>query len=318
MKPLSQTKIGRALAVAVLAAMASGPLFAAECDRSCLIRVADTYLAALVAGKPAAAPLASTIRMAENAQIIQPGEGFWKDASGGPTQFKIYVPDPVSRQVGFVGMMSGDGGIPVQIALRLKLDDVSRITEAEQLVIRSIREAAIDNLRTVRPSLHATVRETERLPREQLLAIGATYYEAVDNNRGADAPFAKECVRHENGLRVTGNPVRPNDPSSIPGSLGCADQLDTNVMAYIGPIDRRHVSIADPQTGLVMGWSILRHPMHEKVFRIFNVPGYEKRTFDYEPFDNFAAHIFKVKNGQIYDIEAVGYVGAGADLPSPF
>jgi len=53
-------------------------------------------------------------------------------------------------------------------------------------------------------------------------------------------------------------------------------------------------------------------------YRVFNVPGYEKRTLDYEPFDNFAAHIFKVRNGQIYEIEAVGYVGAGANLPSPF
>ena len=291
---------------------------AAECDRQCLIGVTDQYLAALVAGNPAAVPLASTIRMAENAKIIQPGEGFWKDASGGPTEFRIYVPDPVSRQAGFIGMMKGEGGAPVQIALRLKLDDAGKISEAEQLVIRTVREVSLRNLQTVRPGLLEIIPEGQRMEREKLLAIGATYYDAVDNNRGADAPFADACVRHENGLRTTGNPVRPNDPSSIPGSLGCAAQLDTNIMAYIGPIERRDVTIADPVTGLAMGWSIIRHPMLEKTYRVFNVPGYEKRTLDYEPFDNFAAHVFKVRNGQIYEIEAVGYVGAGANLPSPF
>ena len=228
------------------------------------------------------------------------------------------MPDPVSRQAGFIGMMKGEGGAPVQIALRLKLDDAGKISEAEQLVIRTVREVSLRNLQTVRPGLLEIIPEGQRMEREKLLAIGATYYDAVDNNRGADAPFADECVRHENGLRTTGNPVRPNDPSSIPGSLGCAAQLDTNIMAYIGPIERRDVTIADPVTGLAMGWSIIRHPMLEKTYRVFNVPGYEKRTLDYEPFDNFAAHVFKVRNGQIYEIEAVGYVGAGANLPSPF
>jgi hypothetical protein len=291
---------------------------AAECDRSCLIGVADGYLAALVAKKPAAAPFAGTIRMAENAKIIQPGEGFWQDVSGGPTEFRIYVPDPVSRQVGFVGMMTGANGAPVQLALRLKLDEAGKITEAEQLVIRTVRDAALRNLQKVRPGLLESVPPAQRMERAKLLTIGATYYDAVDNNRGADAPFAKDCVRHENGLRTTGNPARPNDPSSIPGSLGCADQLDTNIMAYMGPIERRDVSIADPVTGLAMGWSIIRHPMLEKTYRVFNVPGYEKRTVNFEAFDNFAAHVFKVKDGEIHEIEAVGYVGAGAGLPSPF
>lgn len=291
---------------------------AAECDRGCLIGVADSYLKALAARKPAAAPLASSVRMAENAKMIQPGEGFWKDASGGPTEFRIYVPDPVSRQVGFVGMMTGEGGAPVQLALRLKVDDAGKISEAEQLVIRTVREAALRNLQKARPGLLETVPQGQRMGRAKLLTIGATYYDAVDNNRGADAPFASDCVRHENGLRTTGNPARPNDPSSIPGSLGCSAQLDTNIMAYMGPIDRRDVSIADPVTGLSMGWSIIRHPMLEKTYRVFNVPGYEKRTLSFEPFDNFAAHVFKVKNGEIHEIEAVGYVGAGAGLPSPF
>lgn len=304
--------------------LATQPASAQECDRECLIGVADAYLAALVAHDPSAAPLAADARFAENAFIVPFGEGFWQDASGGPSEgYRIYVPDPVSRQVGFIGLMEGADGAPVQIALRLELDDEGKITEAEQLVIRNVREASLANMQTARAGFVTEIPAGQQLPREELLRIGATYYDAVDNNLGSDAPFADDCMRLENGFQTTGNPAREGDPTSIPGSLGCSDQLDTNIMAYIGPIARREVSIADPVTGLSMGWSILRHPMLEHTYRVYNVPGYEKRTLTgglYDAaFDNFAAHVFKIgPEGQIHEIEAVGYVGAGADLPSPF
>ena len=47
----------------------------------------------------------------------EPGEGLWKTASEAPTTFAIYVPDPVSEQVGFIGIMKADGK-PIELALR--------------------------------------------------------------------------------------------------------------------------------------------------------------------------------------------------------
>lgn len=42
-----------------------------------------------------------------------------------------------------------------------------------------------------------------------MLKIGLSYYDALVNSDGKAAPFADDCVRHENGLQTTGNPRRP-------------------------------------------------------------------------------------------------------------
>ena len=41
---------------------------------------------------------------------------------------------------------------------------------------------------------------------------------------------------------------------------------------------------------------------------IIGVPGITERANNWGPFDLPAAHIFKIKNGKIYDIEAIGYI----------
>ena len=57
-----------------------------ECDRQCLINIADDYLTALVAHDPDRVSLARKIRMVENLIPIQPGEGLWQTASALPAE----------------------------------------------------------------------------------------------------------------------------------------------------------------------------------------------------------------------------------------
>jgi hypothetical protein len=118
------------------------------------------------------------------------------------------------------------------------------------------------------------------------------------------SPFADDCVRRENGMQTTGNPPNPQNPTA---PFGCAQQLDTRVMSYITEINNRRVEIADPETGLVMGFSHFRHPMTNKVLKIVGVPGYTERPMNFNPFDLPAAHIFKVEGGKIHEIEAMGF-----------
>src|SRR5262245_62135009 len=107
--------------VAEAASASKGAKAAADkpCDRACLIALTDGYFAALAAHDPAKAPLAADIRFVENLKRLKPGEGLWKTATAAPTTFKIYVPDPVSQQVGFIGMMESEGK-PAEVGLRLK------------------------------------------------------------------------------------------------------------------------------------------------------------------------------------------------------
>src|SRR5580692_12190059 len=97
------------LAAFSVALMASASAAAPEsCNRACLKDLARTYVAALVAHDPSKVPLAADVKFVENVTPMKPGEGLWKTASEAPTSFAVYVPDPISEQVGFIGMMKAD------------------------------------------------------------------------------------------------------------------------------------------------------------------------------------------------------------------
>ena len=85
----------------LIATSASAVGQAAQCDRTCLDKMVDSYLAALVAHDPAGVPLAANVRFVENTVPMKPGHGLWKTASAIPSTFKIYVPDPSWNESGF-------------------------------------------------------------------------------------------------------------------------------------------------------------------------------------------------------------------------
>ena len=59
-----------------------------------------------------------------------------------PAAFALHVPDAVSGQIGFIGMME-ESGKPIQLGLRLKVEN-GAITEAEHLVVRSFNGSSLD------------------------------------------------------------------------------------------------------------------------------------------------------------------------------
>ena len=293
---------------------------AQDCDRQCLIDMADSYAAALAANDPARAPLADDIVTVENLNRIQPGEGLWRTATAGPTEFLIHVADPVSQQVGILAMMEAEGE-PVLAGIRLKREN-GRIVEAEHIVADGLGEAQLANLRTLRPAIMRPVSEEYADARGRLIHIGMSYYDALDNNNGSQTPFADDCERRENGFQTARNPmVRPaaSGPTSgqadpifaYLGGLGCEAQMNTNMWEYIDTIDNRRVEIADTVTGLVWGMSHFRHDMKEERYRLIGVPGAEYRTITASTgagFDMPAIHIYKIWGGQMHEIEAVGIV----------
>lgn len=301
-----------ALQAAALQAAASGTTQGAthkavpdSCDRTCLKALVDSYLAALVAHDPSRVPLAPNLKFVENTVPLRAGDGFWKTATALPSTFKIYVADPVAQQVGFIGVMQ-EGDQTVELGLRLKLHK-GKITEAEHLVARQLRPTSLPNLQSPRPGLLTVVPAAERSSREELLKIGASYYDALVNSDGHAAPFADDCLRRENGMQTTGNPPPATPGRGTMGAMGCSAQLDTRVMSYIKRIEPRRVEIADVETGLVFGLSQFRHPMEEKSLKIVGVPGVESVDMPFKPFDLPAAHIFKVSGGRIHEIEALGF-----------
>jgi hypothetical protein len=296
------------------------------CDRSCLIKLTDDYVAGLAKHSADGLPMAESVAFVENVKPLKVGEGLWADTTGGPTQFSIHVPDEANQTAGWLGMIQRDGK-PTIVAIRLKLDDAGKITEAEHLY------AAIDdstprgkdqlaNVQTPRGGLLADVPEANRLSHDDLIKIGASYYDALDDNDGTLMPFAADCERHENGMVTAGGNAGPgpNGAGASPIARDCAGQLTSKVMTYITTIGNRRVFAADPQTGLVMGLSHFHHPMDFPPYEVTALDG-SKITYTrdnqmkFDPFDLPAAHIFKVgADGKVHEIEAMGFM---APLNSP-
>lgn len=148
---MNRTKLSPWLGALALA-LTAGTAQSAEAtlDRAALLKLADDYLAALVAHDPTKVPYGPNVKVVENVTRIKAGEGLWKTASSAPTEFRIVIPDPVTQEVGGLVVMAVDGK-PAQVGFRLKLAG-GRIVEAEHMVV-AMRDPNAPNLQKVRPGI---------------------------------------------------------------------------------------------------------------------------------------------------------------------
>jgi hypothetical protein len=309
-------KAESALCAMVLSVLAVGAQAAEQkLDRGALLKLADDYFAALVAHDPKKVPLATDVKIVEQAKRIKPGEGLWKTATGGPNpDFKVVVPDAVSQQVGGMAMIQADGK-PAQFGFRLKVVG-GKITEAEHMIAVP-RDTSLPNLTKIRPAINMEVPYEYADSRGRMLHIAKSYYDALDLNNGHLAPFAPDCERRENGMRTAPNggavggagmPGQAPRPPSLYGMQDCTSQLDSQSMSYIDTIDNRRVELADEVTGLALGFSHFHHSMKVKEYQLLNNPARQTTTMDFAPFDLPAMHIYKIWGGQIHEIEAMGFM----------
>jgi hypothetical protein len=293
---------------------------APACDRACLVDLAGRYVSGLESNDATGVTFADGVKIVENLTPIAAGQGLWADITGAGGSFSVVVPDEVRQTVGWIGMVERDGK-PTVVALRLQLDDAGSVTEAEHLYAE-VRPEQAANLESPRAGLTSDVPEANRMAHDALITLGASYYDALDDNDGTLMPFAEDCERHENGMVTAGANAGPgpNGPSPHPIARDCAGQLSSKVMTYITTIDNRRVFAADPVTGLVMGLSHFRHPMDFPPYEVTAQDGtvltYDRdEEMKFDPFDLPAAHIFKVgADGRVHEIEAMGF---RADLNSP-
>ncbi len=320
----------RAAGALMLATMLAGCNAASEpakpaCDRACLIKLVTDYTAGLESNSATGVTFSNEARIVENLKPIKAGEGLWKDITGKGTDFGVIVPDEANQTAGWIGMVER-AGKPAVVAVRLKLDARGSVAEAEHLYAEintgtALGVAQFANLMIPRPGLHSDVPEANRMTHDALIALGASYYDALDDNDGTKMPFAADCERHENGMVTAGGDrptLSPLPPQPHPVSRDCAAQLSSGTFQYIATIGNRRVFAADPQTGLVMGLSQFHHPMDFISYPVKAADGTVTQTRRDEgffktmqPFDLPAAHIFKVgADGKVHEIEAMGFQAA--------
>ena len=289
---------------------------APACDRACMTGIVDRYLGALVRHDPTGLPLNRDVKFTENAARLNVGrEGLWIGASELPTGFRIYAVDVGAGQAGFYGVMK-ERDKPLIIALRLKMVN-GQITEIEHVLARNIRAETVKNLATPRPEFVTTLATANRLPRQQMVNIADSYFEAIEHADGKLAPFADDCVRRENGGQTTHNakpvpwPVllgskQADDAMAYIGTLSCSDQLDTHVMDFITRLWPRRHEIVDEELGLVFSFPMFQHRGGSGTIKIYNVPGADSLPLGGSSSNLQAGEIFKIDRGRITAVEAMG------------
>ena len=234
------------------------------CDRACLQAAADSYLKALVAHDPKLLNLDEHVHFTEDGQELQLGDGFWNTASGIGAAEQFY-PDPATQQITFVGTMREFDNL-VLMAMRLKVHD-RRISEVETLFYRkgsgpewSDTGVEATNARgTADSTWLAQIPTALRATREQLTVIALNWMNALAHYDGkVPLQISDDCVRFENGARVSGNPrILIGDDHFNLAALGCRQQLQSGYFAFITRIHHRRIVAVDPDTGTVVIWANL-------------------------------------------------------------
>jgi len=304
------------LVTSVSAAPVVGNGVAPPCDRACMTDIVDRYLAALVRHDPAGLPLNRDVKFTENTARLKVGsEGLWVGASELPTGFRIYAIDVDAGEAGFYGVMK-ERGRPLIIALRLKVIN-GQVTEIEHVLARGLRAEAVTNLAVPRPEFTTVVPPANRLPRQQMINIADSYFEAIEHANGKLAPFADDCLRRENGMQTTHNakpvpwPVplgskQADQAMAYIGTLSCSDQLDTHVMDFITRLWPRRHAIVDQELGLVVSFPMFQHRGGSGTVKVYHVPGVDSLPLGGSSSNMQAAEIFKIDHGRIVAIEAMG------------
>jgi hypothetical protein len=301
-----------------VARSAAGQAPASECNSACLTNMADQYIAALVKHDWTGLPLAPGYKYTENTAAIQLGDGLWVGASEAPTTFKIYAADPVSKQVGLYCVMK-EFNKPIILALRLKVEE-GKISEIEHVVVRDIRPVGLPNLVTPRTGLVEMIPVAQRRSRDEMFRIADSYFDSIEQSNGDLAPYADDCVRHENGMQTTTNKTpspTPLDAAAGPAAggamakllaLGCHDSMNTHGLSYITKIRPRRLIVIDEERGLVFGFPMFVHRGNVRQIKIVGVPGVDTIPMNFGPIDLQAAEIFAIRDGKIHEIEAMGYL----------
>ena len=288
---------------------------AQTCDRSCLEGFVDRYLDAVLAHNPQLVPLAPNVRYTEDGQHLEIGDGLWRTmhAKG---HYRLFVDDVPAGQVAFFGTIEEENrdpakGTAVLMALRLKIKD-GKITEIEQLLARDEKPALAMDGKQVDPIYLATVPQSERTSRAELIATANKYFSGMQKNDGkGDYPFAADCNRLENGMQTTNAPTPPGQTRPDPKTSGnyssqwsCMEQFKSGLLHFVSRIrDRRYVAV-DEERGIVFAFGFFDHEGGDT--RHFATPdGRQVVAGPVQPWTWELAELFKVQGGQIHRIQAV-------------
>ena len=283
------------------------------CDRACLVRMMDLYIMALESKDRSVLPVAEEVDFTENTSRLNLGDGNLWIKPIKATSFRIDVADPQLGEIGTQTVLDIQGK-PALVALRLKVER-NMITQAEQLFDSNVQPPAMELLTTARPTMLADVPAGERNTRDYLIYAANGYFDALTGDDGKIAPFADDCVRHEQGYQTVNNktpgrfapspaPPPKDGPFAAFSMMTCEQQVSTGIFNFITHIQPRRL-IVDEQKGLVAGFVLFVEDGHK---RHVEPNTYANNDGSGMILNMVTMETFGVRGGKIHEIEAFPFV----------
>jgi hypothetical protein len=291
---------------------------AQPCDRQCLVGFIDGYLEALVSKDRSKLQPAEQVFVTENTAHIDLGEGTLWRLPIAQTPFKIIAADPVTGQVAAQTVLNIQGR-PALVAIRLKVER-RMITEVEELYDRNVAPQAMELVQKPRDILVDDLPAAHRNSRDYLIYAANAYFDALTGEDGHIAPFADDCIRHEQGYQTVNNekpgraapsPVLP-DPSTPMGkifsrlsTMTCEQQVSTHIFNGIHKIWPRRALIVDEQKGLVATFPLF---IHDGTKRHVEPNDFANNEGVGMILNMVTMETFAVNDGKIHAVEAFPFV----------
>lgn len=280
----------RLLFLAAALALTAPAAHAAElCGRDCLTRIADQYMDAIAAQKPAGLPWAATVHYAENGVPMAVGDGLWGAISGhGATALK--VADPKTGEVVWIGEIE-EHGQPGFYAMRMKVAD-GKIAAVDAVIRRLGGPPEYSDPAKWTPDPAFGETEKKPLTRAQLTAAVDAYLDAMQGAAKAAPHFAADCGRKVNGVATT------KGKGATGGVEGCAAQIKAGVFKPIEQVRARRLSVIDETRGIVVAGGFQDYPN--------SLDAYAGRPAPAKyPYSLGFIAAFKIKDGGIQRIEEI-------------
>jgi hypothetical protein len=245
------------------------------CNRDCLIRIADEYMAAMMRHDPSGLPWARAVIFTENNVQLQVGDGLWNTLTAVSASSTLKFADPVTGQAAYFTIIK-EGDEAEVYNMRLKVED-GQISEIESIIDRKTTAPGASNPPEEMqqdPILLQDVAPDERAPRERMVAFADGYFSTLERNDGTlFAPFDPMCARIEHGAstdpsrKVGPNPVYPDGKldynqyliEAKNHALSCSDALKSGFFRADNAIRDRRFVMVDERKGLVLGIVFIDH-----------------------------------------------------------
>lgn len=281
------------------------------CERACMEDMAGRFLEALAARDASRLPLAADARYTENGQAMGFDNGMWQTASKVGAYRHVFA-DPESGQFGVFSTMD-ENGHGLTLGARVKLH-LGRISEVELVTYRTgagpawndAGYAFLEDMKTPKALWLDSPPAGKRLTRQELVAAANNYFAAIQNNDGKGYyPFTEDCDRLENGTLTTHNPGTVRMGGIDIGAMGCKEQFSTGLYGVVTEVHDRRFPIVDVDRQAVMAFAVFDHCGCKKELTMPDGRKVDVGMFN-KPSSILLAEAFKLKEGMIQQVEAVG------------